>query len=544
VTLALARRAATIRALESGAYDVLVVGGGITGAGIARDAALRGLRTALLERDDFASGTSSRSSRLIHGGVRYLEHGYLHLVFESSRERRILLRVARHLVQPLAFTWPVYRGSRISRSRLFAGLALYDALSLFRNVAPHARLTAAGVRRAEPAIRSKDLLGGARYFDAATDDARLTLANALGAADAGAAVLNQAAVVDLTRAGGRATGAIVEDRLAQRRFSVHARTIVNATGAESRAFQSLESGRPAAAPVVSKGAHIAVPRARAGNRDAVTMLHPIDHRVLFAIPAGDRTIVSTTESTGVIDVRTPHASREDIAYLLAAANSYFPDAVLGERDVVAAWAGIRPLAVDLAVGDAGSASREHEITVGAAGVVSVTGGKLTTYRSMAEEVVDGIVSRWGRPHVQRCRTASVPLTGADFDALSELWFAARAAGLAPALGERLVRAHGTRWPAVWSYACTTPTLAEPVRADLPYLGAELVYAVEREMAFTLGDALIRRTHAAFESSDHAISAAPHAARVLGPYLNWDAARQREEVRAYVQEVDRMFGNRE
>ena len=541
MTLALDRRTATIEALTAGTFDVVVVGGGITGAGIARDAALRGLRAALLERDDFASGTSSRSSRLVHGGVRYLEHGHLHLVFESSRERRILLRVARHLVRPLAFTWPLYRGSRISRARLFAGLALYDALSLFRNVAASDRLSVAEVRRAEPAVRSDDLLGGARYFDASTDDSRLTLANILGAAEGGALVLNHAQVVDLLRAGGRAAGVLVEDRLSGQRFAIRAATLVNATGAESRTFQSLESGIATALPVLSKGAHIALPRARVENREAVTMLHPVDQRVLFAIPAGEHTIVSTTESMDTCNVRSPRASREDIAYLLAAANAYFPCADAGERDVVAAWAGFRPLAVDVAPGDAGAASREHAITIGAAGVVSVTGGKLTTYRAMAEEVVDEIAEQRGRPHLLRCRTQSTPLPGADFETLSELWTAAEDAGVPTEIRDRLVRAHGTRWRDVWAYAQRDPRLAEPCAAGLPYVGAELAYAAEREMAFTLGDALIRRTHAAFEAGDHAVSAAPQTARIMAPFLGWDAARQRYEVGAYEDEVERIFG---
>jgi glycerol-3-phosphate dehydrogenase len=541
VTLALDRRAATIEALTAERFDVLVAGGGITGAGVARDAALRGLRTALVERDDFASGTSSRSSRLVHGGVRYLEHGHLHLVFESSRERRILLQVARHLVQPLAFTWPIYRGSRISRFRLYAGLALYDALSLFRNVAPHDRLSATEVLRAEPAVRSDNLLGGARYFDASTDDARLTLANVVGATEAGAAVLSHAPAVELLRAGGRATGLVVEDRLSGRRFAVRATTVVNATGAESRTLQSLESGVVTASPVLSKGAHIALPRARVQNREAVTMLHPVDHRVLFALPAGEQTIISTTESTDVCDLRSPRATRDDVAYLLAAAAAYFPCASVGERDVIAAWAGIRPLAADIAPDGAGAASREHAITIGAAGVVNVTGGKLTTYRAMAEEVVDQIAERQGRPHRLRCRTQRTLLPGADFQALSELWTAAEEAGVPAEIRDRLVRAHGTRWRDVWSHARRERRLAEPFAGDLPYAGAELAHAAEREMAFTLGDALIRRTHAAFEVPDHALSSAPRAARIMAPFLGWDAARQREEVRAYEDEVERIFG---
>ncbi|HEY9225038.1 MAG TPA: FAD-dependent oxidoreductase, partial [Gemmatimonadaceae bacterium] len=243
-------RARQFSALDETQFDLLVIGGGITGCGIARDAALRGLTVALVEKDDFASGTSSRSSRLIHGGVRYLEHGHLHLVFESSAERRRLLRLAPHLVRPLEFTWPVYAGARIPRWKLGAGLMLYDALAMFRNVGRHRRLSRRAVLEHEPALRSEGLCGGASYYDAATDDARLTLANALGAAEVGAVALNHCVVVEQATADGRVTGAIVEDRLTGKRTIVHARAVVSATGPWASATRG------------SKGAHIAVPRDR------------------------------------------------------------------------------------------------------------------------------------------------------------------------------------------------------------------------------------------------------------------------------------------
>src|SRR6185437_14530236 len=217
-------------ALGSRVFDLLVIGGGITGCGIARDAALRGLSVALVEREDFASGTSSRSSRLVHGGVRYLEHGHLHLVFESSGERRRLLQLAPHLVRPLEFTWPVYAGARIPRWKLNAGLTLYDALALFRNVGRHHRLTRDGVLAHEPMLRTDGLLGGASYFDAATNDARLTLANAVGAAEHAAVVVNHAPVSSLRIEGGRVVGADITDAIVGGMCAVRARAVVNATG--------------------------------------------------------------------------------------------------------------------------------------------------------------------------------------------------------------------------------------------------------------------------------------------------------------------------
>ena len=226
----LADRARAIDRLGSERFDVLVVGGGITGVGVARDAALRGLSVALVERDDFASGTSSRSSRLVHGGLRYLEHGHLHLVFESSLERRRLLDLAPHLVRPLEFTWPVYEGARVPRWKLGAGLFLYDLLALFRNVAPHRRLDPDEVIAREPKLLTEGLTGGASYFDAATDDARLTLATALGAAEAGACVVNHAGVRRLTTLRGRTDGAVIADAIAGGEHTVRARVVVNAAG--------------------------------------------------------------------------------------------------------------------------------------------------------------------------------------------------------------------------------------------------------------------------------------------------------------------------
>lgn len=524
--------------LQREAFDLLVIGGGITGAGVARDAAMRGLRTALLERADFASGTSSRSSRLVHGGVRYLEHGHLRLVFESSRERRTLLRIAPHLVRPLAFTWPVYQGARISRLKLAAGLALYDALALFRNVSRHDLLNARGVLEAEPLLRAEALRGGARYFDASTDDARLTLANVMAARDAGAVCLNHAPVAAFTREAGRVTGVEVLDAASMRSIAVRARVIVNATGPWSDEIRRLESTEGALTIRGAKGAHIAVPRSRVGNRAALALLHPTDGRVLFVLPAGEQAIIGTTETLSLTAPSQVRASREDIRYLLAAANYFFPASELAERDVVSAWAGIRPLAAGLTGENTGSASREHTIASGPGGVVHVTGGKLTTYRAMAEEIVDGVVRRLGSPLVRKCATASQPLPGGE-RALPTLREQARLI-TDPALRDRLTASYGTHWEAIWSLAGRDGRLRVPVADDLPFIGAEYVHAAAEEMAESLGDLLIRRTPAAFAARDHAVSMAPVVARLVAPVLEWDQERIDHELRAYEHEIERMF----
>ena len=506
-------RADALRALADTPFDLLVIGAGITGAGIARDAAMRGVRTALVERDDFACGTSSRSSRLIHGGVRYLEHGYFHLVFEASRERRTLLRIAPHLVRPLRFTWPVYQGARVPGWKLGAGLLLYDALALWRNVARHRRLAAHDVTKREPGLESRGLTGGAEYYDAATDDSRLTLANALAAADAGATVLNHAAVDAIHRDGvgeGQVSGARVRDLLTGREVTVRATVTVNATGPWGDAVRRLVETDGPPAMRGSKGVHLAVPAARLGNKGAVTLLSALDGRVMFVLPADRLTIIGTTDTETSAPPDAVRASASDVAYLLESANAAFPAASLAPRDVVAAWAGIRPLIASGHTTDATSASREHEIARGSSGLFTVSGGKLTTYRAMAAEVVDRVEEALDRPPTPT-RTHLVALPGGD------------------------------RARAVSELAAREPVLSRRLAPDLPYRAADLAYAIRCEMASTLSDLFMRRTHLAFETPDAGVSAATRAAPLVAPLLGWDADATKAAVDAYARDADRVFG---
>jgi glycerol-3-phosphate dehydrogenase len=544
-------RAARLAALGTDDFDLLVVGGGITGCGVARDGALRGLRVALVEKDDFGSGTSSRSSRLIHGGVRYLEYGRLRLVFESSAERRRLLRLAPHLVRPLAFTWPVYEGSRVGRWKLEAGLTLYDALALFRNVGRHRRLGPSQVVAQEPALRRDGLRGGALYFDAATDDARLTLANALGAADAAAVVVNYAEVRSFLRADGAAGigGAVVRDRLGDRDVRVRARTVVNATGPWSDALRQLEgtaAGAPPAHTSVpsvvrgSVGVHVAVPRARLGNRGATTLLSPVDGRVMFVLPDGPYSVIGTTETPTTRSPDEVRATERDLAYLLESANGFFPNARLTRSDVVSAWAGIRPLVASGATRDLGRASREHEVSRGPAGVITITGGKLTTFRVMAADVVDEVERRLGR-RPRRSPTADAPLPGGDLQSIGRELAAAGAMTMDDDVGRRLVHAYGSRWRTVWDHARAIPGGTARLVPGLPYIMSEMRYAVEHEFARTLGDLLIRRTRIAFETSDHGLAVAPAVTDVVAPLLGWNAEMRAAELERLRSEIERMFG---
>ena len=488
--------------LGAGTFDLLVIGGGITGAGIARDAALRGLSVALVERDDFGSGTSSRSSRLVHGGVRYIEHGFFHLVFEASRERRILLRTAPSLVRPLRFTWPVYRGARVPRWKVRAGLAIYDALATFRNVGRHRGLSRDGVIAVEPALSAAGLVGGAQYWDASTDDAALTLANVLDARSNGAVVINHAEVTALDLEDGLTRGARIRDRIGGSTLMIRARVTINATGPWTDTIRRMVN--PTAAPAVlgTKGVHIAVPGRRVGNSGAVTMLSAVDGRVMFCLPAGEQTIVGTTDTATTSSPDQVRATRDDVAYLLASVNAFFPAAQLGPRDVIAAWAGIRPLVAKSTVGDPASASREHKITTGPTGVIAISGGKLTTYRLIAEQVVDRAARQIGRGGLT-CVTASRTLQGPT---------------RAPVFGSLFVPIlDGHSW-----------TLSDATRA------------VEHEMACTLADILIRRTKVAFASRDHGIPSAARVAAAVARHAGWDAAECDRQIEAYRAEAARLF----
>ena len=485
-------------------FDLLVIGGGITGCGVARDASMRGLRVILCEREDFASGTSGRSSRLIHGGIRYLEHAQFHLVQESIRERQILLGIAPHLVKPLAFTWPIYAGARVGKIKLKAGLFLYDLLSAGRSTR-HAMLDVAETVSREPGLNRDGLRGGAVYYDAATDDSRLTLANAIAARQHGATILTHAPVVRLVRDGAKSIGAVVRFADPGEEREIRARSIVNATGVWKTNFggdEDLPRQRG------SKGVHIAVARERVGNRDALTLVSPIDGRVMFCLPAGSQTIIGTTDTWTSESPEMAHASETDVDYLLRSANAYFPGAALTADDVISAWAGIRPLASGGSANPS-AVSREHSISTDRYGVINVTGGKLTTYRSMAAEIVD-LVQRSRGGAVKRAPTNSVLLPGAE------------------------------RSAAVSALTRANPSLNAALVEGLPYTAADLIYGVREEMAKTLTDLLVRRTHLAFETRDHGAGVALKAADIVASELGWDGEMKSARVRDYKRDIERIF----
>ncbi len=541
------RRAALGEALATPRFDLLVIGGGINGAGIARDAAMRGLSVALVEQGDFASGTSSKSSKLIHGGLRYLENYEFALVLEASRERDHLRRhVAPHLVQPMPFVFPIFRGDPVGRLRLSAGLWVYDGLSAFRNIARHRSWGHRTTLRHEPALRSEGLRGAMHYYDCWTDDARLTLETIQSAMAEGAIACNHVGVTELLRTDGRLSGARVVDRLTGAAFTIAARQVVNATGPWLDRVRRLDD--PSAAPVLrlTKGVHVVVPRARVGNRNAIVLRAPCDGRVMFAIPWEDQTLVGTTDTDYDTGPEAVAADADDVRYLLDAVNAYFPAARLQESDVIGAYAGLRPL-VAPPVTEAGTpseTSREEEIFESASGLLSLGGGKLTTYRRVAEKVVDRVVATLEKLEPGRrlapCRTGEIPLPGGrvdDPDRGGFGGFGKRLRASAPStiddgLVRHLLHRYGTVALELMRRLGRDPDAARPVVDGLPYRRVEITRAAEDEMAMTLDDVLRRRVPIAFRHDDGGAAAAPMVGAIMAATLGWNAEQTAQAVERY------------
>jgi glycerol-3-phosphate dehydrogenase len=497
---------------------------------------MRGLRTILVDQHDLGAGTSSRSSRLIHGGVRYLEEGNIRLVFEALRERRTLLHIAPHLVRPLPFVFPVHRGDRVPLWKLWAGILVYDLLAVFRNVGWHRLLGKRALLKEEPMVRERGLTGGIRYFDAQCDDARLVVATARDAIRHGALVANYMAVEGLSRGDGRVQGAMLRDRLSGESATVHARVVVNATGPWCDEVRRLED--PAASPLLrpTKGVHVMVRRDRLGHEAAITLTSPIDGRVMFVLPWGEFSYIGTTDTDAAEHPDQLRASPEDIVYLLRSANAAFPNAHLEERDVLTTWAGLRPLIAPRVAVGASRIPREHLILRGSGGMLTIAGGKLTTYRTMAAELVDRAVDILheldGHTRVPRPPTAEAPLPGGEVEDIEPLGRAGLELGLFIETVDHIVRTYGTECSAVFNLVRERRELARPLVAGYPAIEAEVIHVARRELAQRVDDVLVRRIHPYYEAPDHGLGAAPRTAELLGEELGWNAARIDEEVDRY------------
>ncbi|MGE5278036.1 MAG: glycerol-3-phosphate dehydrogenase/oxidase [Acidobacteriota bacterium] len=521
-------------------FDLAVVGGGITGAAAARDAASRGLSVALLEREDWASGTSWRSSKLIHGGLRYLRGGHFHLVFESLAERARLLALAPHLVEPLEFLFPIHRGRGMPPLLLEAGLTLYDLLALGRP-RRHRRLSRRQLLLAERLLESPDLLSGALYPDARTDDARLTLENVLDAMRLGAVAVSRIEVEGFARdRAGRLTGVEARDRESGLPVPVRARVVINATGPWSDRTRRLdETGAPAQLRL-SKGAHLTVPAER------LPLAHPVAAplpagRLLFAIPHGPVTLVGTTDSDYDGSLDEVFAGPADVEELLDEANRTFPSVALTKTDVVATFASLRPLAAQSgrSVQDT---SREEAVSVSPSGLVTVTGGKLTTHRRMARRTVDRAVAmlREGSRLAPASATENRPFPGAPGapfeDFLRRLEREASDAGLDAGAARHLGRRYGARAGGVLALAAAEKALRDPLDPTLPDLAAEVVFAARSEDARSVADVLARRTHLYWQARRQGEDAAPRVADLLARELSWSRARREESLAQYAREL--------
>ena len=516
-------------------FDVLVVGGGVTGCGVALDAASRGLSVALVERRDFAAGTSSRSSKLIHGGLRYLEQFDLGLVREALHERRLLIEtLAPHLVHPTPFLLPLQHGVK-DRLYMGAGLALYDALAGVHTAVPrHRHLSHAACMRAVPALRYEALTGGISYYDAQVDDARFAVTLAGTAYSLGAACVSAIEVVAFRHDGGKVAGARLRDLERGDELDVRARVVVNCTGVWTTEMERLAGVSDPLQVRPSKGVHIVVPRECIDSSYALIL--PTEKSVLFVLPWGDKWIIGTTDTDWEFGLDHPSATRSDIDYLLRHANAILREP-LKVSDIVAVYAGLRPL-VASGARDTAAISREHVVHHSAPGLVSIAGGKYTTYRLMARDAVDVAARDLPFP-VPPTRTAEIPLLGAvgAKDAEARARVHPGAARLQPVQVRHLVRRYGTLALKVLDLVAAEPDLAEPLRGAEKYLGAEVRFAVLHEAALHVDDVLTRRTHIAFETSDRGRLAVENVAVLMATALAWDPATVEKEVAHYRARLD-------
>jgi glycerol-3-phosphate dehydrogenase len=513
--------------------DVLVVGGGVTGAGVALDAVTRGLTVALVEQRDYASGTSSRSSKLFHGGLRYLEQMSFDLVREALRERELMLtRIAPHLVRPVPFLYPLTsRGWE--RPYVTAGLTLYDTMGGARSTPRHRQLTRTGALKLAPALKREALTGGLLYYDAQADDARHTLTTVRTAAAYGATVLNSARVVDLLRAGERVVGATVEDVETGAQVDVSSSVVINCTGVWTDDLQAMAGGRGRFHVRASKGVHIVVPRDRIASETGLILR--TEKSVLFVIPWNTHWIIGTTDTDWELDRAHPAATRADIDYLLGHLATVLK-VPLTHEDIEGVYAGLRPLLAGENE-ETSQLSREHAVARPQPGLVSIAGGKYTTYRVMAADAVDAARADLGES-VPDSVTEEIPLLGAEgYPALlNQVDRLARRHGLPTWRITHLLERYGALLPEVMELAAGDPSLLEPLPGAEEYLRVEVAYAATHEAVLHLDDVITRRTRISIESPSRGVDSARAAAQIVAPVLGWDEQQTEREIAAYAARV--------
>jgi len=514
--------------LTGSPFDLIVIGGGATGSGIALDAASRGLRVALLERQDFAEGTSSRSTKLVHGGVRYLEaavkqldRGQFRLVRDGLRERWRILHNAPHLARRLTLVTPLYRWRDLPY--VYTGLCLYDLLAGRRGLGRSRLLGRREALRRFPQLRSDGLKGAVLYYDGQFNDVRLDLTLLLTAQEQGAVTANHVEVTGLLREGGRIVGVQARDRLDGSKLTLRGHGVINATGPFTDRLRQLDD--PAAPPLlhVSAGVHLVLDRRFVPPEAGLLIPRTEDGRVLFILPWEGHALVGTTDSPAVVDDH-PRPTEADIDYLLRHLRRTFKLEV-DRGDIKAAWAGLRPLVADPSRADTSRLTRDHLLQLSPAGLLTVTGGKWTTYRQMAQDAVDRAVLVFGLKPAGPCRTARLPLVGAA-GAVADAAGFARRHDLDPATAEHLWRAYGDRAEQV--AALIEQGYGAPLAAGHPYLEAEVIHAARYEMACRAIDVLARRLSLATLDRQAALAALPRTVELLAAELGWDEARQQQE----------------
>ncbi len=531
------QRHSAIAELGTESFDVLVIGGGVTGVGAALDAASRGLKVALIESQDIAAGTSSRSSKLIHGGLRYLEQYDFRLVREALHERELLVStLCPHLVKPVGFLFPLTEKFK-ERTYVGAGLALYDALRGFQRALPwHKHISQKQINEIAPSLRPDIILGAIKYFDAQVDDARHTLSVARTAARHGAVIATRVRAESLIRDGKRVVGVKAKDLVTGKGISINATVTVMCAGIWSDELHEKFELTAGYGVTMSKGVHIVLPGSAIKSNAGIILKTPVS--VLFLIPWGDKWIVGTTDTPYAGDRAEPFASRDDVQYILDQANRVLMPELKAE-EIIGVYAGLRPLVANKKGSATTKLSREHTVDRPAAGFVSIAGGKYTTYRIMGRDVIDLAVNELRKLSPESV-TEKLPLIGADgyFALVQQSERIAEDSGLDLETVTHLLNRYGSMISEILDLISSQPGLAKKLHKELPYIKAEIYYAASHEGARSVDDVISRRTRIAFEAKNRGVDLAADIAGLIAPILGWSAKERRESVASYEDLVER------
>ncbi len=534
-------REVNLKRMQREEFDLAVIGGGITGAAIARDAALRGMKVALIEKGDFASGTSSKSSKMIHGGLRYLKHLDISLVKESLSEREKLLYLAPHLVHPAPYLIPIYSGWK-GRLELHLGLFGYDLLAGGSSLPRHRELSAEEVLQEEPLLRKENLSRGFIYYDCLVNDARLTLSIVKSAHEHGAVLANYTQAIGLNTDKQPFKEVQLREVMTGKQSVLHTRVVVVAVGSwTSELFQLHHHPGPALRP--TKGIHLVFPRSRL-SVNKVVVVPTADKRMIFVVPLGEFSYVGTTDTDYSGSIDKVLVESEDVDYLMNALNNCFPSASLGTADIVSTWAGLRPLVME--EGDPSRVSRDYYISLYDDGLAVIAGGKLTTHRTMAKSLIDQLLERYDHlleGNFKPCSTGEVPLTGGEMIDFPS-YLRAQSLGLKGRWGlslisiEHLIHSYGRNHMQILALGLQDPKLLETLGPGCRVIKAQVIYGVEDEMALTLEDFMSRRTDLLHFNGQPGLDVV--AAKLMGKTLGWSRARRKAEIKRYRQTVKEMF----